>query len=157
MISFTNETTYRTYWDNLAQVIPSLSGFKYGDGEIRSASARSNFSSEPTLWVDPLPPIKGQGQMDGITGEAISTFVVMIPSSTKHDLLEAQETKKAQCSAIVMDIFKRIKDDFQSGDIYGSEPQFGRLQFGTTDPIAIGGGTFVGCAAELPFTIPLEL
>tara|TARA_R110001599_G_scaffold332511_1_gene547971 strand:- start:20885 stop:21355 length:471 start_codon:yes stop_codon:yes gene_type:complete len=156
MISFTNETTYRAYWQNLALTVDGIDAFKYGDQDAKNNSARSGSNAGYTLWVDPLPVISGEGEVDGLCGTALCEFVIKTPSNTKKDTLIQQETKKAACSALIIAVFKQIKADFNTGNM-GTIPELARLKFGTTDPIVLGGTTFVACAAELPFTIPLDL
>ncbi|NVJ47282.1 MAG: hypothetical protein HWE07_09145 [Cytophagia bacterium] len=156
MISFTNETTYRSYWQAVAESLEAITSFKYGDQEQKNIAARTAMGTGTILWVDPLPVINGQGEMDGITGRAVVNFAIM-QASGKNDNYPAKEAKRATCSGLVMDVFKKLKADFISGTIYGNEPDFSKLKFGSSDDEVIGGTTFVGCAAEIPFIIPIEL
>lgn len=156
MISFTNETTYRDYWQAVAESIEAITSFKYGDQEQKNFAARTSMGTGIILWVDPLPVISGEGELDGICGRAEVAFAVM-QSSGKNDTHLQKEAKRSTCSGIVIDVFKKLKADFLSGETYGNEPKFSQLKMGTAEDQPIGATPFVGCTAEIPFIIPLEL
>ncbi|GHE65023.1 hypothetical protein [Roseivirga thermotolerans] len=156
MISFTNETTYRDYWQTVAESIEAITSFRYGDQEQKNFAARTAMGTGIILWVDPLPVISGEGEMDGLCGRAVVNFAVMQVSG-KNDTHLEKESKRAACSGLVMDVFKKLKADFLSGTTYGNQPDFSKLKFGSADDEIIGSTPFVGSAAEIPFILPLEL
>lgn len=158
MIDFYNETTYREYFSGLASQVAGISAFKYGDKDVKSNSARSDLSTGATLWLDFMPLITASGEHDHVVGELVASFVVMKPASDKHDTEEQQEQIKAECTALVLELFRKIRTDWDAGTLgYVNEPRFNRLKFGSTDPISLGSSLFAGCAAELPFVIPLNI
>ena len=158
MIDFYNETSYREYFSNLASEMAGISAFKYGDKDAKAISARSDISEGATLWLDYMPLISGSGEHDHVVGEITASFVVMKPASDRHDTEEEQEQKKAECTALVLEIFRKVRADWDAGTLgYVNEPRFNRLKFGSTDPISFGSSMFAGCAAELPFIIPLNI
>ena len=158
MINFLSETTYREYFNGIADFLPGVVAYKYGDQEAKACAVRSDMSTGPTLWLDPRPAITGSGENDGVFGQLVASFVVMIPASDKHDDLLKQEVKRDQCTDQVLKIFRKIRADFDAGVLdYGNDPIFPRLKFGTSESIHFGSSEFVGCAAELPFKIPLNI
>jgi hypothetical protein len=154
MIDFTDESTFRAYFEGLASGHVDINEFIYGD-EQAAQNARSGSAGPFILWLDYYPPIQGRGEHDNYVGEVIANFTIMSPSSTRNSTPEEKQNIYNACEAIVRQVIAKVLKDYrESITSYGNHVE--RFKLGQLDDITHGSTTYVGCGCELVFVVPQD-